>query len=1170
MGYLYKIVSFFKIKNIVGKVKLLFLFLLLSGGEVFSQCPTVTNLNQSFCDIQSPTIASLQATNNGGGVAWFATNTSTVPLAPGLGLVNGEDYFADNSSGNCGSRVRVVVTIYSAPTGQNFQGVCVDFPSQATIASLIAVGNNVQWYNVPNGGSPLAPGTVLVPNTIYYANQTNPDTGCQTSRLSVFVSVGVVPVPKGAAVQSFCFNPSSPPTVADLNATGNNNWYLTSSSALPLDMDTPLIDGQTYYATTVDPPCESEERLEVLVSIQPQNNAGSAGTVSFCEDDLSSVNFIDLYSYLGGTPFNTGEWTGPFPTDNGNSGTLDLTQLSLSGSPYVFTYSVSSSTECPTDTATVTITINPIPNAGTDGSITLCETSPVVDLFTLLGNSPETGGSWSPALASGTGVFDPGVDPAGVYVYTLIGTPPCENSTARVTVTVNPTPNPGEAATAVFCANGAPEDLFNSLGGTPDAGGTWSPPLASGTGVFDPTQDTAGTYTYTVSGTAPCTPQSTTVTVTINPIPNAGTDGSITLCETSPVVDLFTLLGNSPETGGSWSPALASGTGVFDPGVDPAGVYVYTLIGTPPCANSTASISITIESTANAGNFTGIQSICASEGTFDLNTLLDGTQQTDGTWTDNQGDTVTNTVIITDLLPGTYTYIYTIVNDCNTDAEVVQFTIIQGSEIAPEDVLVQSPICQGENSTVTIFNLADGNYALIYSLTGSNIFAGQSVLLTVVDGEAGFEIDAAQLANSGITTLTLDSILNTDTNCSTILDGLSFDIEILPALTLTNNDLTIQNVCIGTMVTVQISGATNLADGTYRFVYAIPNANPVNGNSGDVIISGGSGQFTIPDTVFPTAGSYTLTVNAITGEASPCGNLNPAVSVSFEVLPVATLTEALISLSAICANTNGTVLITNATNLSDGTYQVSYLLTGAVSHSETISVVFLNGEGSFIIPSAVLTDSGEVTIAINQINSNTGNACGTSGHTFTPVTLTIETAETPELVEGGNSFCEDDNATIANLSSGINTEQPVTWYDAPVNGNAYADSTVLIDGQVYYASIQSAAGCESIIRLAVTVSIKDCTDIIIPDGFSPNGDGINDFFVIKNIRTLYPNFDLEIFNRYGNVLYKGNAASQDWDGTSDKGIQVGGNKLPVGVYFFIINFNDGIREPLQGRVYLSR
>ncbi|PKP15216.1 MAG: hypothetical protein CVU07_10915, partial [Bacteroidetes bacterium HGW-Bacteroidetes-23] len=435
MGYFYKISIPFNFKNLVNSKLLLTLFL-LSGSLAFAQCPTVTNLNQSFCDIQSPTIASLQATNNGGGVAWFATETATTPLASSLGLVNGEDYFADNSSGNCGNRIRVVVTVYSAPTGQNFQGPCVDSPEQATIASLIAIGNNVQWYNVPNGGSPLPQSTVLIPNTIYYASQTNPDTGCQTSRLSVFVSIGVVPVPTGATVQTFCQDTSNPPTVADLNASGNNNWYLTSSSALPLEMDTPLIDGQFYYATTVDPPCESDERLEVLVSIQLPNNAGIDETISFCEDDFITTNFVNLFDYLGGTPFNTGIWTGPFSTTNGNLGTLDLSQLTLSGSPYVFTYSVNSSTECPPASSTVTITINPIPNAGTNGQTTVCETDPSFDLFTLLGNNPELNGTWSPELASGTGVFTPGVDQPGTYTYTITGTFPCENSTATVTVEV--------------------------------------------------------------------------------------------------------------------------------------------------------------------------------------------------------------------------------------------------------------------------------------------------------------------------------------------------------------------------------------------------------------------------------------------------------------------------------------------------------------------------------------------------------------------------------------------------------------------------------------------------------------------------------------------------------------------------------------------------------------
>ena len=92
---------------------------------------------------------------------------------------------------------------------------------------------------------------------------------------------------------------------------------------------------------------------------------------------------------------------------------------------------------------------------------------------------------------------------------------------------------------------------------------------------------------------------------------------------------------------------------------------------------------------------------------------------------------------------------------------------------------------------------------------------------------------------------------------------------------------------------------------------------------------------------------------------------------------------------------------------------------------------------------------------------------------------------------------------------------------------------------------------------------------MIPDGFSPNQDGINDYFEILNLRTLYPNYKIEIYNRYGNILFSGNASKPDWDGTTSKSL-FGDGTVPVGVYFFIIEFNDGQRKPLQGRLYLSR
>jgi gliding motility-associated-like protein len=104
--------------------------------------------------------------------------------------------------------------------------------------------------------------------------------------------------------------------------------------------------------------------------------------------------------------------------------------------------------------------------------------------------------------------------------------------------------------------------------------------------------------------------------------------------------------------------------------------------------------------------------------------------------------------------------------------------------------------------------------------------------------------------------------------------------------------------------------------------------------------------------------------------------------------------------------------------------------------------------------------------------------------------------------------------------------------------------------------------------LPVTVTLEVC-EIIIPEAFSPNGDDINDEFVIENIASEYPSFRLEIYNRWGEPVYKGGASTPEWDGTSTEG-SFGSGVLPAGVYFYILYFNDGQTAPTQGRVYLSR
>jgi gliding motility-associated-like protein len=127
----------------------------------------------------------------------------------------------------------------------------------------------------------------------------------------------------------------------------------------------------------------------------------------------------------------------------------------------------------------------------------------------------------------------------------------------------------------------------------------------------------------------------------------------------------------------------------------------------------------------------------------------------------------------------------------------------------------------------------------------------------------------------------------------------------------------------------------------------------------------------------------------------------------------------------------------------------------------------------------------------------------------------------------------------------------------------------LINGTTYFAAEVSVNGCESL-RLPVTVDLTVC-DVIIPDGFSPNNDGINDTFEIPNLAVLFPNFKLEIYNRYGSLIYTGNRNKENWDGTTTEGgLNLGDKLLATGVYFYILNFNDGTRKAIQGRLYLNR
>lgn len=82
-------------------------------------------------------------------------------------------------------------------------------------------------------------------------------------------------------------------------------------------------------------------------------------------------------------------------------------------------------------------------------------------------------------------------------------------------------------------------------------------------------------------------------------------------------------------------------------------------------------------------------------------------------------------------------------------------------------------------------------------------------------------------------------------------------------------------------------------------------------------------------------------------------------------------------------------------------------------------------------------------------------------------------------------------------------------------------------------------------------------EVIIPEGFSPNGDNINDRFIIRN--TGGATVSLEVFNRWGHTVYRNHDYQNDWDGTTNTGLRIGSNSkgLPDGTYFYMVELSDG-------------
>ena len=193
----------------------------------------------------------------------------------------------------------------------------------------------------------------------------------------------------------------------------------------------------------------------------------------------------------------------------------------------------------------------------------------------------------------------------------------------------------------------------------------------------------------------------------------------------------------------------------------------------------------------------------------------------------------------------------------------------------------------------------------------------------------------------------------------------------------------------------------------------------------------------------------------------------------------------------------------------------------------------------FLLPT--ITASDEMTICM-------GGSYDFNGNTITTEGVYIETLTTP-------LGCD----SIVYLSVFV-TDPPIGYMAAAsiCSDEIYDfNGTILTEAGVYYDTISAADGCDSIVRLELSVAFCDQE---ISNIVTPNGDNINETWNIK-----YPDrvqgCTVQIYNRWGQLVFESTGYENQWSGTKDN------EQLPDGVYYYSIT---GCDTDYTGSINLLR
>jgi gliding motility-associated-like protein len=593
-----------------------------------------------------------------------------------------------------------------------------------------------------------------------------------------------------------------------------------------------------------------------------------------------------------------------------------------------------------------------------------------------------------------------------------------------------------------------------------------------------------------------------------------------------------------------------------------AGTYSVVVIDSLTCI-STADIEILSPESITA-DIDVLNNLCSTDTVGSITiTLLGGNNPFTFQWISSNGFT-SEQQNISNLAPGFYELLVTDSLGCSAQFDA---TITSSPELLVDFTTTLSNCFGEENGSIEIFtsggtpnytyswsgpngfssndalieNLAAGTYFL--TLLDSNLCALQdSIVLTQPDSLFA-EINATSVLCFGEENGTIEAIINGGTSPYTASwtgpDGFS------------SSELTLINLIPGDY-NLSVADSNGCA---YNTIVTIINPDPLGvsltqmtdalcntDNSGSITIDvvGGTEPYSFswtgpnnyssdeqnPDSLFP--GTYNLLLT----DANGCFNfLEVTIGFTFEISADAGTNFG------ICQEDQPIVLNGTAVNA----MEVQWLNPQGFVISNQSSVETLSVPGTFtyyfVVSNGLCTAIDSVTVTIHpQPNVSAG------------VDETI--FEGDEAIIGG----------FPTSSTGV------FYHWTP--GGSLNDSTIAnpiatpIVTTQYTVTVTDANGCMGQDSVLITV----IPEIKFPSGFTPNGDGINDSWIIDYI-DLYPNNVVEIYSRWGDRLYRavGYDNNNPWDGFYN------GKELPVGTYYYIVDLRDErYPEPFTGPITIFR